>query len=70
MRTAVRPDKIRAFKREVWANCPAAPAAVSAARADHCKCGKVGALKTAVVSRKTCLARRDRPSRGDARMRI
>ena len=35
-RAKVRPDEIRAFKREVRANCPAAPAAVSAARADHC----------------------------------
>ena len=35
-RAKVRPDEIRAFKREVRANCPAAPAAVSAAHADHC----------------------------------
>ena len=27
-----RPDKIGAFNREVWANCPAAPAAVTAVR--------------------------------------
>ena len=40
MRTAVRPDKIRAFKREVWANCPAAPAAVSAAHSTTADVGR------------------------------
>lgn len=30
-----RPDKIRAFNREVWVNYPAAPAAVSAVRVLH-----------------------------------
>ncbi len=41
-----RPDKIRAFNREVWANCPAAPAAVSAAHAFHCfKVGREARIK-------------------------
>ena len=60
-----RPEKIGAFNREVWANCPAAPAAVSAAPlttvcvAEHCSAayGKGCGTKTAVVSRKTCRVR-------------
>lgn len=57
-----RPDKIGAFNREVWANCPAAPAAVSAARALHCKsCGNPRHMGRGALHQNRCCKPEDLP---------
>ena len=45
----VRPDKIRAFNREVWANCPAALAAVSAAPLSTACAGREAGIKNRCI---------------------
>ena len=66
----VRPEEIRAFNREVWADCPAAPAAVRAVPLfTVVATGRKAAENAALLSRKTCLTRPCFAFRGDAEER-